>query len=609
MTDLPPILASWLACWLEALPQTALAVSALLALVMLSRRAVARRFGPRIAYALWLLPTARLFMPDVALPHSWTAPFRRWLPQAEPVAQTVTFENLVQQQGFTPLPATPQPTTVETLASLLPGIALGIWLAGIVIALGLMALRQRRHTQWLERATTAPDDALLRDADLVAAQAGLRRTPRLRIGHKAEDGPCVSGLMAPTLILPAGFERDFTADQRRYALLHEMAHLRRGDLWTATAMMALRIAAWPNPLVHLAWPRFRADQEAACDATVLRLTGEEARADYAETLLVAAQRFSETAGASFQPKTGPALSLSLHHPVKERLMTLRTQTEKTRGAGRWTLAAALLTGAALCAPLSFADDQDATDKAVVSSIKTIKIHKDGDAKGFEIRDENGERTYLETSRDGTTRRRTREQLESEYGIEIDEFLKTGNGFPGGLKGEPGLSALMETGNADVIRKIVVNTDSDSKLKIEMVDGEPKFFRTDEDGNRTEIDTPDWFTDSSTLSGKLRFEFPDGAENGKIRFFDSTGTLKAEDLEGRQFFFNKDGGPASADARLESAKIMLGTTNRMVEGLRAEMDGSDDADLRKAERELAKAVKALEKAQKNMEAAVAKSAEG
>ena len=46
---------------------------ALIALVLVLRRPVARTFGAGMAYALWLLPLLRLVMPPLVLP-AWLAP-------------------------------------------------------------------------------------------------------------------------------------------------------------------------------------------------------------------------------------------------------------------------------------------------------------------------------------------------------------------------------------------------------------------------------------------------------------------------------------------------------------------------------------------------------
>ena len=60
--------------------ETLLWTGALIALVLVLRRPVTRHFGPGAAYALWLLPFARLLLPPLVLP-AWLAPSRcRWSP-------------------------------------------------------------------------------------------------------------------------------------------------------------------------------------------------------------------------------------------------------------------------------------------------------------------------------------------------------------------------------------------------------------------------------------------------------------------------------------------------------------------------------------------------
>jgi bla regulator protein blaR1 len=51
---------------------TLIASSVLMGLVLLLRRPVAHRFGPRVAYALWLLPALRMVLPP--LPDSGAGP-------------------------------------------------------------------------------------------------------------------------------------------------------------------------------------------------------------------------------------------------------------------------------------------------------------------------------------------------------------------------------------------------------------------------------------------------------------------------------------------------------------------------------------------------------
>src|SRR5208337_354608 len=98
--------------------------------------------------------------------------------------------------------------------------------------------------------------------------------------------PMAFGLRDCTILMPAGAQA-WTEERRRMVLLHELAHVRRGD--AATHLLA-RIALslfWWNPLAWSAWRQFLKERERAADDLVLN-AGEPA-ADYAGHLLEVAR--------------------------------------------------------------------------------------------------------------------------------------------------------------------------------------------------------------------------------------------------------------------------------------------------------------------------------
>jgi len=52
--------------------------------------------------------------------------------------------------------------------------------------------------------------------------------------------------------------------------LHELAHLRRGDLWIHTVVSLLMVFHWFNPMLWLALFFLKADAELAADAMALK---------------------------------------------------------------------------------------------------------------------------------------------------------------------------------------------------------------------------------------------------------------------------------------------------------------------------------------------------
>lgn len=111
-------------------------------------------------------------------------------------------------------------------------------------------------------------------ADAVPAVEGIYRSAKV-------DTPFVLGLVHPLIYLPEGLEGK-AAD---IVIRHERAHIRRRDNWWMLVGYILRAVYWFNPLIWLAYSRFRRDIEAACDESVIRGMDKEQRRAYSTALL------------------------------------------------------------------------------------------------------------------------------------------------------------------------------------------------------------------------------------------------------------------------------------------------------------------------------------
>jgi bla regulator protein blaR1 len=276
------------------LVDTLIATGALIALVLVLRRPVARWFGPGMAYALWALPLLRLILPPLVLPAR---------PEPRLVEVTATTVDLV---GF--------PAATATPAFTLPQVALALWLAG---ALGYLV--------WRGWGYAAMRRTLLAGARPVG-QAG---TVRL-IETPAAPGPIAFGVFDPVIALPPGFMDLPDRAARDLALAHELAHHTGRDLAVNLAMQPLLALHWFNPLAWLGWRALRRDQEAACDARVLAGRDSATRAAYG-TLI-----------AGFATAGQPGLAAPLACPIaveksiihRLRSLTMQDPTPRTRLLGR-----------------------------------------------------------------------------------------------------------------------------------------------------------------------------------------------------------------------------------------------------------------------------------
>lgn len=313
----------------EWLVDTLIVTAALMALVLVLRRPVAKHFGAELAYALWAIPLARLFMPPLTKTIE--------IPVSTPVAPQVADSGaaIIPAAVAAAAPAVdamPEPSLVQSLLADADWFAIGVtvWLCGAAIFLiaQLSAYLQNRRE-------------LLEDAVEVT------RIDDIRVIEIAGiSGPFAFGLWQRYIALPIGFTRDYNPVERELALAHERSHHRAGDLWANFAALAMLSLHWFNPIAWMAWRAFRFDQEAACDARVLRRRTSAERQAYARAIAKAATGHTLAFASPLNPK----------EKIVERLKIMKqSETSKRRKwIGGSLIGGGLVTAMAMTATVSYA---------------------------------------------------------------------------------------------------------------------------------------------------------------------------------------------------------------------------------------------------------------
>src|ERR1035438_9117764 len=122
-----------------------------------------------------------------------------------------------------------------------------LWMVGI--AAGFLQMLAAAGVLWRtrRRARVSPDQA---DADTLATHLGIEHT--VRVLETGSGMPMTFGVLGPTVLLPEEARR-WSGERRRVVLLHELAHVLRGD--AATHLLARTALAlhWWNPLAWTMW--------------------------------------------------------------------------------------------------------------------------------------------------------------------------------------------------------------------------------------------------------------------------------------------------------------------------------------------------------------------
>jgi beta-lactamase regulating signal transducer with metallopeptidase domain/ketosteroid isomerase-like protein len=272
--------------------------------------------GPLAPLAAWS-PTPRV--PD---PHGVT------VPEASPAPSVPMGTSLPE--------AEPAPSAVNWFA-----LAWLLGAAALAVSFLTAAIRLLRILQTAAPVKSAAVERLTR---AVAGDLGIPRERfRLR-STTCELTPMTWGFWRPTVLLPAAC-LEWEEERLCPVLIHEIAHISRGDVVTQALASLACVVYWFNPLVWWAAREMLIERERACDDRVLR-SGSKA-STYAQELLEMARSLGARWTAA---RVSPAMAR--RSQISERLLAVLDPALPRHGATRASLFAVTIGALVVLAPLA-----------------------------------------------------------------------------------------------------------------------------------------------------------------------------------------------------------------------------------------------------------------
>jgi len=313
--------------------------------VLIVRRLIGKRLSPGWRYGLWLLVVVRLLMPE--MPQSPAS-----LYNAAPSAAVFQhgIRSALGYQGGQNIHTGPTASgTIVSEQVPVTSMAWGHWMAvswliGAILLLLRLAVSNARFRWEMRRSTREPSEALQEILHEAAAILGMRE-PGIAL-TRLVGSPAVVGAWHPVILLPPDTEKRFSSPEIRLLLLHELTHIRRGDLWVNLLVSVLQSLHWFNPVLWFSFRSMRNDRELACDAMLLDKQTPDTRESYSRTLIKVLEGLHH--GSSPHGVVG---ILEKHGNLRERLTRILTHMRPTRlsvlggGVLLFTMAAVLLTRA------------------------------------------------------------------------------------------------------------------------------------------------------------------------------------------------------------------------------------------------------------------------
>ena len=230
------------------------------------------------------------------------------------------------------------PAASSGLASSLTPLFLAGWVLGVLI-LGIRLLAGV-GTVAFYRWSNQPvhDSRTMQTLRSLCRRLGWSRAPQLSQSKRAGDAFSF-GLFKPVIVLPAAWICQLSPATMESILAHELAHIRRWDVWASLFQRVLESWLFYHPALWWLSKQVDVEREKCCDLFAVSLTGD--RLQYVKTLASVAEIQHATLPARI---SGPILATGMggrRMQLLERVRHILGETPRNGAASR-LLAGALV---------------------------------------------------------------------------------------------------------------------------------------------------------------------------------------------------------------------------------------------------------------------------
>ncbi len=226
-------------------------------------------------------------------------------------------------------------------AASLPRIGIhwnAIWLTGVLVMLFRLALLQFRLHAFSRQCNIITEGPLFDLLQQCRVELNCSQ-PVTLLTTDQRSLPMTWGVRCPSILLPREAQ-NWTEQEVRCALLHELAHVARRDCLWQLLVQLTHACYWFHPLVWFASRKLYLEREHACDDIVLQ-HGTRA-SDYADQLLQVVSAFRSSRSLKLT-----AVSLAAESGFSRRLKSILQETRDRRPASFRTRLALTFTFIAL----------------------------------------------------------------------------------------------------------------------------------------------------------------------------------------------------------------------------------------------------------------------
>lgn len=166
----------------------------------------------------------------------------------------------------------------QTLDASQPFVLL-VWMTGVLFS-GVRLMAGLGNVVWLRWGRMEIASELVHRSQTIARRLGVTSARVFSSTHIREAA--VVGFLRPMVLLPASWLTAFPTNVLEAVIAHELAHIRRYDVWVNLLQRTVETLLFYHPAVWWLSNRIRLEREMCCDVLAAEITGD--RGDYAIAL-------------------------------------------------------------------------------------------------------------------------------------------------------------------------------------------------------------------------------------------------------------------------------------------------------------------------------------
>lgn len=311
--------------------------------ILLTKIIVKDRIGVKFQYAIWFILILRLLLPftpssNLSVYNYVPANVPTYVPAYESIMMNIPASSKsIDENNHDISFKETEHMAIDYLALARKALPF-IWITGVCMIGLALFINNLLFLKRIKKCTQIKDQHILsilndcKDLMKLSKDIYLVKTDMIKT-------PCVLNFIKPIIIMPAKSLDDCNLNHLKYIFLHELAHVKRKDVFINYIVSFLCILHWFNPLIWYGFYKMREDREICCDSLALSVLKEDEVTSYGFTIIKLAEISSK---APYLPAVAGIINNKIK--IKRRIRMIKLFKKSSYRISVIALAVLLITG-------------------------------------------------------------------------------------------------------------------------------------------------------------------------------------------------------------------------------------------------------------------------